>query len=610
MTNDSSEFITDGFEGISSHFTNVEIVKQTGHNVLARAQRYGQWWMLKGLLPDEARQPIYQEMLRKELELMMPLQHPNIVRAFELDTVDGIGPCIVMDWVDGMTLDEYLQTAHPSHHEQRRLLEQLIDAVAYIHLHGIVHRDLKPQNIMVTRNGANIKVIDFGLADADSYAVLKQPSGTLAYMAPEQAEGSNPDVRNDIYSMGKIMEQMHLGHDFDNVVRRCTERIDRRYHNIDELRMALSKPKVPRRWLQVLAAVLLAAVIVAGGIYVLTRPPQPVYVTDLSQLSNTKQYFIHTRNKALGSLGVKCHFLATTFAQAAKNRCDEPSTFAIIEHEGAYYLYSVTEKRFIDYGQCERDEPLASLDCAMNIHQEADNCFVFDFKACKTVCSLNVNSTYGPHATYNGTFNEMYNDGNLFMLEEAGDFDPTEALSMMQERQDPEYEAALKSVTSGRYIIYTEASQSQDLTTSEPHRYYLKSDGYLTETLTDSCIFDISLVEHNKEEEHTPYRLPAWCITHQSEGGRTKATAFGTPQNEVERYVPHCGQLLVIAATLDSWQDKVLFLGSNGCYAIRATNVPIENWGANLYWAVYNHDGRPEAEYSSDRKYIWKLQRK
>ena len=177
------------------------------------------------------------------------------------------------------------------------------------------------------------------------------------------------------------------------------------------------------------------------------------------------------------------------------------------------------------------------------------------------------------------------------MLEEAGDFDPTEALAMMRKRPDPEYEAALKDITPGRYVIIA----------SPPglRRLYLRADGYLTETLTDSCIFDISMVEQNKEEA-VPYRLPAWCVTHQSADGQ-KATAFGTPQDEVERYVPRCGHLLVNAAALNSWQDKVFLLGSNGCYAIRATNIPIENWGANLYWAVYDRDGRPEADYSTER---------
>ena len=72
----------------------------------------------------------------------------------------------------------------------------------------MLYRDLKPENILVTRNGENIKLIDFGLADTDGHAVLKQPAGTPRYMSPEQKVKAEADARNDIYSLGIIMEQM------------------------------------------------------------------------------------------------------------------------------------------------------------------------------------------------------------------------------------------------------------------------------------------------------------------------------------------------------------------------------------------------------------------
>ena len=339
----------------------------------------------------------------------------------------------------------------------------------------------------------------------------------------------------------------------------------------------------------------------------LAQPPKPVYVTDLTQLSNAKQYLIHTKHGKRGSLGVAGRHLATTYTQAAKNRCEEASPFAIIQYEGSYYLYSVKDRSFIEVGIQEHDAPLAKegvSDCALDIHQEADSCFVIDFKCCKTVCSLNVNSAYGPMVTDYGTVNSMFDEGNLFMLEEAGDFDPTEALAMMQE-PNPEYTAALKAVTPGRSAIYTEASDSS--------RYYLRADGYLTETLTDSCLFDIQLVE-KKEEETVPYRLPAWRIVWQTKApqdGDAAGTTFSCPYLEADRYVPSIGHLRVDAATGRSWQNKVLFLGTGGCYAIRATNVSFVGWGAGLYWTVcdLNGDGQPEADYSEERAYVWQLKK-
>lgn len=64
---------------------------------------------------------------------------------------------------------------------RRRAVGQILDAIAYFHLQGVVHRDLKPSNILITDNGADVKIIDFGLSDADRYAILKQPAGTLGF---------------------------------------------------------------------------------------------------------------------------------------------------------------------------------------------------------------------------------------------------------------------------------------------------------------------------------------------------------------------------------------------------------------------------------------------
>lgn len=119
---------------------------------------------------------------------MVQLDHPNIVRVSSKEVNEEFGPCIVMEYIDGVTLDQFLDTK-PSRQARRKVVDQLVDALAYIHGKQIVHRDLKPSNILITRNGNNVKIIDFGLSDADDYAILKQTAGTLKYMAPEQING-------------------------------------------------------------------------------------------------------------------------------------------------------------------------------------------------------------------------------------------------------------------------------------------------------------------------------------------------------------------------------------------------------------------------------------
>ncbi len=240
--NDSSAsgYLGDAFEGISQTFTDIEMLSTSEVNVVAKAKRYGRWWLLKGLKKEVANQQAYQQRLRKELEIMMELQHPGIANAVELKSVAGLGECIVMEYVDGMTLKEWFEHVHPLK-ERRKIITELTEIVGYIHKKGIVHRDLKPENIMITLNDGRVKLIDFGLADTDSHTVLKQPAGTPRYMSPEQKERPQADVRNDIYSLGIIMEQMKLGRSYQYIINRCKAPIGNRYQNVGELLDAISK---------------------------------------------------------------------------------------------------------------------------------------------------------------------------------------------------------------------------------------------------------------------------------------------------------------------------------------------------------------------------------
>ena len=242
----ASGYLEDSYEGVSRTFTDVEILSTSEVNVVAKAKRYGRWWLLKGLQQDVAGKAAYQQRQRKELEILMMLQHQNVVTAYGLEEVDGLGCCIVMEYVDGVTLRDWLQ-GKTTRQARRRVARELIDAVRYIHSKGVVHRDLKPENILVTRNGENIKLIDFGLADTDGHAVLKQPAGTSRYMSPEQKVKAEADARNDIYSLGIIMEQMDLGRSYLYIINRCKASKNHRYQNIGELQDAISRQQRLRR---------------------------------------------------------------------------------------------------------------------------------------------------------------------------------------------------------------------------------------------------------------------------------------------------------------------------------------------------------------------------
>ncbi|MBO4851203.1 MAG: serine/threonine protein kinase [Prevotella sp.] len=245
---DSSDsgYIIDSFEGISRTFTDMEIIHESEINVVAKAKRYGRWWLLKSLRPELAQQENFRQRLRKEFELMTQLQHPAIVTVVGLESVDGLGECIVMEYVEGQTLATVLAKRNTLLHQRRRMAEELLEAVKHIHAKGIIHRDLKPSNIMVTANGGHIKLVDFGLADSDSHCVFKQPAGTPKYMSPEQKQYSKADVRNDIYSLGIILGQMNLGGIYQKVIKRCLRPAEERYQNVDEIRDDIQRFKKRR----------------------------------------------------------------------------------------------------------------------------------------------------------------------------------------------------------------------------------------------------------------------------------------------------------------------------------------------------------------------------
>lgn len=257
------------FEEVSSRFSNVETLGSHGVNVLARAKRYGRWFLLKGLSPDVAHEELYRQMLDKELDIMMRLQHPGVAQAIGKEKVEPLGDCIVMEWVEGSTLKKWLE-GEPTVSDRQHVASQLLDTVGHIHAHGIAHRDLKPSNIMITSNGRNVKIIDFGLADTDVHAILKQPAGTEHYMAPEQASTSKPDVRNDIYSLGLVLREMKPGRHYKKPIARCLMPIAERYQSVDEMKADLQRRASRRRTMRVGVAALGIAAAIAGTAIVAT----------------------------------------------------------------------------------------------------------------------------------------------------------------------------------------------------------------------------------------------------------------------------------------------------------------------------------------------------
>ncbi len=200
--------VDDGFGDIAS--SEVEFVYESvgGHSRLGKAVIDGKAVCVKALKEEYIGNPVYEGLLEKEYEIGSALEHPNICATLDFRPMETLGNCIVMEWVDGETLEEVLRDGEMTPPLARKVILELCDALDALHHRQIVHRDIKPGNIMLTRNGRNIKLIDLGLADTDTHARLKMAAGTESYAAPEQVTGSVLDERSDIYALGKVIEDI------------------------------------------------------------------------------------------------------------------------------------------------------------------------------------------------------------------------------------------------------------------------------------------------------------------------------------------------------------------------------------------------------------------
>lgn len=251
-TSQSSELILEGMANGESDIRYHLLYETTYHciySIIAGGRRY----VLKGIRPtvqDKARQEC---LLQREYTILTQLESPFIVRAWELRKDPQVGLCIVMEYIDGQTLDSWLRSK-PSLRQRRQILNEILDTIQYLHSKQIIHGDLKPGNILITNGGNHIKLLDLGLADKDEFAQTNLGC-TKRYAAPEQIKGENIDSRTDIFAMGAIVRLL-FPHQYLCIVHKCTRsHKERRYSSIASLRRAVALRSVLGKWIGVLIAI-------------------------------------------------------------------------------------------------------------------------------------------------------------------------------------------------------------------------------------------------------------------------------------------------------------------------------------------------------------------
>ncbi len=216
---------------------------------------------LKALKPEFADSEVHIDLLRKEYEIGVALYHAGIASTLGFQSFEGIGQAIIMEYVDGITLRDYIDRhGSVSKKEAMSIIEQICNALSYLHSHQLIHRDLKPSNIMLTHAGHYVKLIDFGLSDGTAFTDFKYAGGTRHYSAPEQLEtGTDNDPRADIFSLGVIMREIcpKAGGGYRSTARRCSmENPELRPSDISKIIPLIhSHDKAKKLWLTLSAAV-------------------------------------------------------------------------------------------------------------------------------------------------------------------------------------------------------------------------------------------------------------------------------------------------------------------------------------------------------------------
>lgn len=192
-----------------------EIVEKIGEGGMAVVYKAKDYKLhrdvaIKVLKPELSADEVVLSKFRKEGLAAASLSHNNIVGVYDIGKEKNAN-YIVMEYIDGMTLKEYIKRREKlSNEEIFKISMKIADALKAAHGKNIIHRDIKPQNIMVTPGGA-VKVTDFGIAKATTAATITgqgEAMGSVHYFSPEQARGRHVDKRSDLYSMGITMFEM------------------------------------------------------------------------------------------------------------------------------------------------------------------------------------------------------------------------------------------------------------------------------------------------------------------------------------------------------------------------------------------------------------------
>lgn len=272
-----------------------------------------------------------------------------------------------MEYVDGVQLDKWLQTK-PTKAQKQQVLNELLEAIQYLHNKQMVHSDLKPQNILVAGN--HVKLLDVGFSDKDEF-IQSNIGYTPTYAAPEQIKGGTTDSRTDIYAIGALIRLL-FPHNYRLVVRRCMcTNPQKRYASIADIQQAMHATSIGKR----IGGILCLVLLLIGSLMLLFTPQigssdtAEALVSDTIEATTSDTVFISTPDTIVHRVATPnatiiqhdtTFIVDSTFARMQKeaeiaeaqykewenNEAETDSLFNILEKQymSAYYRWEKTCK--------------------------------------------------------------------------------------------------------------------------------------------------------------------------------------------------------------------------------------------------------------------------